>query len=74
MKTLATLFEILTVIGAVLGGLALGWTILTLGAGRGSDVSLAAGSAFAIALTAIPYCVAGAFHRGATRALNNERA
>jgi hypothetical protein len=67
MRAMAGLFETLTFVGGLIGILALGSTLLSLAAGKGNDVTLAAASAFAVAATAIPYCIAGVFHRNAMR-------
>lgn len=73
MGVIAGIFEILTVLGGIVGGLVMGWTLLSLGAGQGSDITIAAASAFAVAVTAIPYCIAGVCHRAETRGLMRQR-
>lgn len=69
MGAVATIFEVLTFLGGIVGVLVLCWVIVSLGSGSSNDVTLAAGSAFAAAVTIIPYCIAGAFHRNAMRRL-----
>lgn len=63
MRALATIFEVLTVLGAIVGALAVIWAVRSLGIGGANDITLAASSAFAVAVTALPYCAGGAIHR-----------
>lgn len=59
MRALATIFEVLTVLGAIVGALAVIWAVRSLGIGGANDITLAASSAFAVAVTALPYCTGG---------------
>jgi hypothetical protein len=61
----ASIFEVLTVIGAVIGGICVASSFApAVSAPQGSEIV-----AIGIAFTDIPYCVAGIFHRGAVRGL-----
>jgi len=63
MGVVATLFEVLTLLGGIVGTLAIGWVLISLSTGGTNDITLAAVSAFAAAITLIPYCIGGAIHR-----------
>lgn len=63
MGVLATICEVLTLLGGIIGTLSIGWVLISLSTGATNDITLAAVSAFAAAITLIPYCIGGAFHR-----------
>lgn len=68
-RGLATLFEIITVFGAMIGVF-----LLISGIMPGTTaIQTAATSATAVAFVAIPYAVAGIFHRSASRRLMSEQ-
>lgn len=70
IRFLATLFEVVTMLAAPLG-----FFMLVAGLLPGnSAIQTAATSATAVAFVAIPYAVAGIFHRYATRELLVEAA
>lgn len=66
LKALANLFEVFTVAGAAIGVFVLATGMAT----AESAVQEGAAAAVALACVAIPYCVAGVFHRAATRLLS----
>lgn len=63
LRTVATIFDVLTLIGCLVGG----YQVFTSITPDASAIQTSAGVAIGIALAAIPYCLAGAFHRGAVR-------
>ena len=63
LRTLATVFDVLTLLGCLLGA----YQVFTSITPDANAIQTAAGVAIGIALAAIPYCLAGAFHRGAVR-------
>ncbi len=63
LRGLATFFEVLTLLGALAGGICV---ILSIAPGN-SAIQTGTFSAFGIGLAVIPYTIAGIFHRGAVR-------
>jgi hypothetical protein len=68
-RGLATLFEIVTVFGAMIGAILLIGGIMP----GTTAIQTAATSATAVAFVAIPYAVAGIFHRSASRRLMSDQ-
>jgi hypothetical protein len=65
MRVLATVFEIITLVGAICGA-----GLLFSGFLPGqSAIQTGAAAAAGVGLAAIPYCMAGVFHRASMRSL-----
>lgn len=69
VRFLATLFEVVTFLGAVIGVFLLFSGLLP----GNTAIQTAASSATAVAFVALPYAVAGIFHRNSTRGLMLEQ-
>lgn len=66
-RGLAAIFEVITIVAGVCAGIFL----MTGLGGTNSAVQDAEVASIAIAMVAIPYCIAGAAHRQATRSAND---
>ena len=69
-RSAATIFEVVT----FLGGIIATWLLLEGISPGNSAVQTASTSATAVAFVAIPYAIAGIFHRSASRSLMLEQA
>lgn len=69
LRFAATLFDVITLLASLVAG----WQIWTSVGPDLSAIQSAAGVAFGIGIAVIPYCIAGAFHRGAVRELLMDR-
>jgi hypothetical protein len=66
LRTVATFLDVITLLACLVGG----WQIYTaIIAPDANAVQVASGVVVGIGIAAIPYFVAGAFHRGAVRDL-----
>lgn len=73
MKIMASIFEAITFLCALASAFIVFDMLVSAGTGQLNNMVLAASSAFAVAVTSIPYCVAGIFHRAAMRSIMSER-